>query len=344
MVPLPRFPLAISDLARVARLTLMGQVQLIDMQLGASLDEILQHVHDEQPDIVGISATFGQHDLRNETTLLERYPRLLIARGAGEPTIADAMGCFHGDRELASIRGIGYRGAPRRGAVEHGGRARHTAVAPNRVQRDFLPELDLLDATFACSGVAQVEISRGCTSHCSFCPRGHKGSWSGGNTEQLPWILDEIGKVADRHPAISRTLYVVDEEFIGRGEDAVNRALGVARTISDAGFEWESSCRIDQVVRPDRDRAWHVERASMWRSLLGAGLRRMLFGVESGVTSILERFAKDSTAEQTPWRSALCRRSACRRGSPTSPEEADPDGCSPWSCRSGAPVTAERAA
>ncbi|MFB9686091.1 hypothetical protein [Amycolatopsis plumensis] len=111
-------------------------------------------------------------------------------------------------------------------------------------------------------------------------------------------MLAEIGKVADRHPTISRSLYVVDEEFIGRGEDAVDRALTVATTISDSGFTWESSCRIDQVVRPDRDRAWHIERASMWRELLGSGLRRMLFGVESGVTSILQRFAKDSTAEQ----------------------------------------------
>jgi hypothetical protein len=96
-------------------------------------------------------------------------------------------------------------------------------------------------------------------------------------------MLREIGKVADRHPSISRTLYVVDEEFIGRGEDAVARALDVAGAITEAGFAWESSCRIDQVVRPDRDRSWHIERALMWRSLLGAGLRRMLFGVESGV-------------------------------------------------------------
>jgi len=110
----------------------------------------------------------GSLTVRNEAMLLERYPRLLIARGAGEPTIADAIGYFHGDRELASIRGIGYRGAPHRGVVALGRRARRTAVAPNRVQRDFLPELDLLDATFACNGVAQLEISRGCTSHCSF--------------------------------------------------------------------------------------------------------------------------------------------------------------------------------
>jgi hypothetical protein len=295
----------------------------MDMQLGTSLDDIIRRVQDHRPDIVGVSATFGQHDLmrelldrleqlpasplvlaggsltvRNEAMLLERYPRLLIARGAGEPTIADAMAYFHGDRGLAGIRGIGYRGAPCDGAGRRGLRNRRTAVAPNRVQRDYLPELDLLDATFARNGVAQLEVSRGCTSHCSFCPRGHKGSWSGGDTDHLPWMLGEIRKAADRHPEISRTLYVVDEEFIGRGRDAVSRALEVARTISGAGLAWESSCRIDQVVRPDRDRCWHVERASMWRTLLSHGLRRMLFGIESGVTSILARFDKDTTADQ----------------------------------------------
>ncbi|MGH4014030.1 MAG: cobalamin B12-binding domain-containing protein [Pseudonocardiaceae bacterium] len=126
--PLPRFPLAISDLARAARLTLMGQVRLIDMQLGVSLEEITRWVQDHQPDIVGISATFGQHDLmsdllnrldqmrvtplvlaggsltvRNEAMLLERYPGLLIARGAGEPTIADAMAYFHNPRMHQSL-------------------------------------------------------------------------------------------------------------------------------------------------------------------------------------------------------------------------------------------------
>jgi hypothetical protein len=336
--PLPRFPLAISDLARAARVTLMGQVHLMDMQLGASLDDVIRRVNDHQPDIVGISATFGQHDLmrelldrldqmsapplvlaggsltvRNEAMLLERYPSLLIARGAGEPTIADAISFFHGDRDLADIRGIGYCGGPRRGAAERGRRGRRTAVALNRDQRDYPPELDLLDATFASNGVAQLEISRGCMSHCSFCPRGHKGSWSSCDTDRLPWMLAEIGKVADRHPEISRTLYVVDEEFIGRGRDAVSRALDVASTISGAGFAWESSCRIDQVIRSDRDRPWHIERASMWRTLPSRGLRRMLFGVESGATSILERFVKDTTAEQN----ALAIRTLSALGVPT---------------------------
>src|SRR5262249_42124244 len=155
-------------------------------QLGATIADIMTAVQTWQPDIVGVSATFGQHDLmtdlldrlharpspplvlaggsltaRNERLLLERYPRLLVAHGAGEPTIAATMGYFHGNLALADVRGIGYLGAPRGGGLTVGRRQRTAGVA-NRAQTDFLPELDLLDATFDHNGVAQLEASRGC--------------------------------------------------------------------------------------------------------------------------------------------------------------------------------------
>lgn len=111
-------------------------------------------------------------------------------------------------------------------------------------------------------------------------------------------MLQELAGVFDRHPGVSRTLYLVDEEFFGRGDDAADRALGISRALHTHGFAWETSCRIDQVVWPSRDRAWHVDRGNLWRTLVGNGLRRCLFGVESGVTSVLERFHKETTGEQ----------------------------------------------
>ncbi len=166
--PLPRFPLAISDLARAARAALLGQVSLLDMQLGVALEDILDAVTTRRPDVLGISATFGQHDLM----------------------------------------------------------------------------VRLLDTVIA-----------------------------------LP-----------------------------------TRPLIVA-----GGSLTKTSCRVDQVVRLDQDRDWHLDRAAMWRRLCALGLRRCLFGVESGVDSVLERFNKETTGEQTHSPSGACRRSACRPGSPTSP-------------------------
>ena len=178
---------------------------------------------------------------------------------------------------------------------------------------DIFPELDLLPATFDHHGVAQLETSRGCTNFCSFCPRGHKGLWSGAAPERLPWMLAEMRSVFDRYPHVSRTVYLVDEEFIGRDDDAAGRALRVARVVHEAGFGWESSCRVDQVVRPDRGLAWHAGRVDMWRELARWGLRRMLFGVESGVDSILERFSKETTGDQN----ALAIRTLSALGVPT---------------------------
>jgi len=321
--PLPRFPLAISDLARAARATLLGQVELMDMQMGVSLDDIVDRVRCGGVDVLGVSVTFGQHDLatrlldeatcldeppvvvaggsltaRNERILLERYPRLLVGRGAGEPTIQDVLAHWHSDLPIEQIRGLGYRGATRGTGAATIGRARRTGTVANRLQTDIWPELDLLDATFRHRGVAQLEASRGCTNFCSFCPRGHKGQWAGAAPDALRWLLREIGAILDRHPRLSRTVYLVDEEFIGRGDDAVPRALAVADTLDQAGFAWETSCRVDQIARLDRDRDWHLERGHLWRRLVERRLRRCLFGVESGVTSILQRFNKETTAEQ----------------------------------------------
>jgi hypothetical protein len=328
--PLPRFALGISDLARAARATLVGSVELADMQLGMSIEEIIARATGGDVDVLGVSVTFGQHDLavrlldavysmpssavvpaarplvlaggslsaRNERILLERYPELLVGRGAGEPVLQDVLLHWHGLLPREAIRGIAYRAAeiPNRQQIER--QLRHTAGVTNRHQVSMWPELDLLASTLARGGVAQLETSRGCTNFCSFCPRGHKGQWFGGDTDTLPVVLDELSAVFDVHPETARVLYLVDEEFIGRGADAVQRARSIAGSLDSAGFAWETSCRIDQVVRLDADREWHLERARLWRALVEHRLRRCLFGVESGVTSVLERFAKETSGPQ----------------------------------------------
>ncbi|WP_243657720.1 radical SAM protein [Parafrankia sp. BMG5.11] len=335
--PLPRFPLGISTVAHAARDTLLGTVSLADMQLGLDFDDLVARVDADRPDILGVSATFGQYDLltrllevvyagadpplvvaggsltaRVERVLLDRFPRLLVARAGGEATISALLAHWHGDGGLDEVPGLGYVGAPRGGGLAVG-RRRTAKPVVRDVTADVVPELDLLPATFDHHGVAQLETSRGCTSYCSFCPRGHKGAWSGASADRLPWLLGELGAVFDRHPRVSRTLYLVDEEFLGRGPDAAGRALKLARLLRGAGFGWESSCRVDQVVDPARDLAWHVERAEMWRMLVAWGLRRMLFGVESGVDSVLDRFAKGTTGEQN----ALAVRTLSALGVPT---------------------------
>src|SRR5262249_55213754 len=129
----------------------------------------------------------------------------LIARGAGESTIADVLANWHGDLDLDQVRGIGYTGAARGEGTLAIGRFRKNAIVANRAQADILPELALLATTFEHRGVAQLESSRGCTNYCSFCPRGHKGQWAGTDPAALPWIVRAMGEVFDRYPEVSRT-------------------------------------------------------------------------------------------------------------------------------------------
>jgi hypothetical protein len=170
--PLPRFPLGISDVARAARGTLLGTVDLADMQLGSGLDDVLHRIRTERPDVLGVSATFGQHDLmtrlldaaydlrqpplavaggsltaRNESLLLDRFPRLLVARGGGEATIEGLLAYWHGDIDRDQVPGLGFNGAMLGGGLQVG--RRRTAKPLTRdATADIFPELDLLPGTF----------------------------------------------------------------------------------------------------------------------------------------------------------------------------------------------------
>lgn len=91
--PLPRFPLGVSDVARAARASLMGEVSLADMQLGVTLPDLIQRVTDDTPDILGISATFGQHDLMKPNSWMRHMPRRhghSLSPGAASPLVTRA--------------------------------------------------------------------------------------------------------------------------------------------------------------------------------------------------------------------------------------------------------------
>lgn len=316
--PFARFPLGISDLARAVRDELCARVDLLDMQTGCTISEIVNAALGGNYDLVGVSATFGQHDqqqaifnelflnasdivvlaggsltARNEASLMAQYPKLIISRAAGESTIQDMVRYLRGDLPFGSVRGISYRAEP--------GRAAHPSIRRTPVTRTAdthcTPELDLLGPILDRRGAAQIETSRGCTNACSFCPRGHKGAWIGLSPDSdFRWVVGAIASVLDSYGDLERIMYLVDEEFIGGGGS--KRVLEVASVLQRAGFQWETSCRIDQVVDRKESEAWHRERAEMWRQLRRDGMRRCLFGVESGVTSVLDRFAKETTATQ----------------------------------------------
>lgn len=318
--PLPRFPLGISDIASAVRNHYRGQISLSDMQLDQSMNEIIDDLKSNHYDIIGLSATFGQQDLLetflirikeelaysplviaggslpslNYAHLLKQYPKLIIGLGYGETTFRNLVDCWNGNIQLSEVNHIAY-------LEPETGRLHTTSKRTDDKFSYGLPELDLLNETLRLGGVMQLESSRGCTYRCSFCPRSHKGQWSGDTVGPLSTLLPSINKLFQRNPTTARKIFLVDEEFIGYSNndaDTEGRALGIATALQEQGFRFETSTRIDQVIRLRQSQQWHINRIEFWKSLRKTGLSRMLFGVESGVTSILKRFNKQTTAEQ----------------------------------------------
>lgn len=306
--PLPRFPLGISDLAWALRREFIGQAELMDMQLGASVQDICRRIEEKCPDIVGISATFGQHDVLvdlmhrisnmsvqplivfggslcalDKEVIAERFSDSIICTGYGESTIRDVALWSLGEISSAEIRGVFS-------SLDDG----TTNALQSGLLPTVVPELDLLNDTLLAKGVMQIESTRGCTNACSFCPRQHKGRWAGFEPRDFQSILSEVESIYTRFPRTSNKLFLVDEEFMG-SDSKGTRALEMAQLLDSAGFRWETSSRIDQVYRERANREWSIQRIGVWRKLGRLGLNRCLFGIESGVRSVLERFNKLTT-------------------------------------------------
>jgi hypothetical protein len=311
--PTVRFHLALGLLAASARATFCGRVTLRDMQLGATLSTLHAEIQRVRPEVIGISVTFGQADLlrelldavraiprydpvivvggslavRNAEPILDADADVLVCTGSGETTIRDVVRhCVEG-LPLDEIRGVAFR---------RGGKTVLSAAVHDGVEAP--PELDLLGPTLDRYGVMLLETTRGCTHACSFCPRDHKGKWQAGPAQIVDIALHRIKPYYDERPTVARRLFLADEEFIGRdrndGTSPATRA--VADIIADHGFTFENSTRLDDVYDHRRSDVWNVERVAFWRYLARTSLNRMLFGLESGVDTVLHRFNKAITS------------------------------------------------
>ncbi len=328
--PLPRFPLGISDICRSLREDLYGVAKLSDMQLGKTVEDVYSEILTEKPDIIGISVTFGQQDVLEElldrvvsvpnynpllvvggslaalnyAKILTRYPKSLIGTSTGEPTFSDVVKYWRQEINVHEIKNIAY--------LDENSQIKITGTLKPQHPNEGVPELDLLEETLKHNGVMQLESTRGCSYACSFCPRSHKGVWIGQSMDIIQKLLPEISNIYDRYPYIARKIFLVDEEFIGYKEDSLTdtRIKDVADTFYKYGFSFETSARVDQVYRRTKDKEWHVERIKLWKYLISHGLDRVLFGVESGVDSILARFNKKTTKQQNE--NAIRILSACK--------------------------------
>jgi len=323
LFPAPRLALCVSYLASYLRKLQKAEVDILDMQLDLTVEDLTRRITDSHPEIVGISMSFGQMALSERilaklfqyvstTTpepivvagnviagfgyerLLAEFPDLIICIGEGEKSIAGIVEYKRGRIPLSNVPGIVYR---------DGEAVVKTACTEVDMDQVPLPAMDTVDGILKSGGAMTIESSRGCShSRCTFCPRTHKPvRWKGMSSGRVLSHLDYYGRTFDRLGG-ERRVFFVDEDFLGNDDSRADlRIREIMRGIIDRQLEiqFEADTRIDHIYSLRRNKAWHVERIKTLKLCQEAGLERLLLGVESGSDSVLERFGKGISIRET---------------------------------------------
>lgn len=136
--PVPRLSLSIGILASYLRMKQLAEVRLIDMQTGATVEDVVQETLRVSPSLLGISISYGQQrlamrildriqDLRLQGRInsllvlgnsipasfprefISRYPDCIVATGEGEYTVSALVEYLRGTRRLDQVPGIVFR-------------------------------------------------------------------------------------------------------------------------------------------------------------------------------------------------------------------------------------------
>ncbi len=322
--PSPRLALCVSLLASYLRKYQKADVRIVDMQIGPTMNDIIKEVKEVHPDIIGISVSFGQLPLGKQILerifsevvvdrkpiviagnvisafgckgLLQKFPNLLVCNSEGERTLIDLVEYITGNKKyLNEVSGITY--------IENG-EIKSTSTIEVDMDDIPLPAMDTLEGIIENRGSLTMEISRGCAhSACTFCPRTHKPrKWKGMRPEVVLKQLEYFKRIFD-HFDVMRRIFMADEEFIGwiDGNKEAERIIKIMEGMIKGNFNlhFDQDTRIDRIYNLDKSKDWHVERMKMLVLCKKAGLDRLLVGVESGSDTVLERFNKKITANQS---------------------------------------------
>lgn len=209
--------------------------------------------------------------------LLDEIPFIdSVCRGEGEYTFLELAQRVRADTAWGDVVGLGYRDLL--------GRAMCTDARPRiRTLGDLpFPTRTQLPAALAAGGVIQIEASRGCSAHCTFCDV-RKTGWVGRPARHF---VDELEALCAAHPG--EQVWIVDNIFIGFGKGRFERAEQIAQEILDRGIDVRFAAQ---------DRVNNTNPAT-FALLKQAGLNRVYLGVESFAGSALERWEKGATAVQ----------------------------------------------
>jgi anaerobic magnesium-protoporphyrin IX monomethyl ester cyclase len=302
-------PLSILYLAGV--LKDMGvKVSVLDQPaLCVSVDEAVQWVEKEKPDVLGfstltssgqtaalistkvkeknqnITTVFGNHHATfNSERILRKYPSVdIIVRGEGEKTVVELAKCLDKGGDLKEVRGINFRNE-----------GKIVSTPDQKLIEDLdavpFPDRKLLHAEYHCviagANIApkkftSVVTSRGCIYNCRFCSCTEiaKKKWrprSAKNTvEELQFLANEGYK----------QIIFVDDAFTMNPKRVIEICRGIRKEKLD--LEWICEGRVD------------ICSYNMLSEMVQAGCKVLYLGIENANQRILNYYNKRITPKQS---------------------------------------------
>ena len=302
-------PLSILYLAAV--LKEMGvEISVLDQPaLGLTVEEAVQWVEKENPDILGfstltssgqtaaltstevkkknpnITTIFGNHHATfNAERILNKYPAVdIVVRGEGEKTVVELANCLENGGDLKKVQGINFRNE---------GKIVTTPDQPLIKDLDSLPfpERELLDAEYHCviagANIApkkftSIVTSRGCVYNCRFCSCREiaKNRW---RSRSVANILKELQFLTSEG---YKQLILVDDAFTMNPKRVIKICRGIRKEKLD--LEWICEGRVD------------ICSYDMMHEMVRAGCRVLYLGIENANQRILNYYNKRITPKQS---------------------------------------------
>ena len=309
MVPTAWPPLGILYCAGVLRKGGI-EVSLLDQPAKRfSLDQTVNWVKKEDPDIIGfsvllsaakeapkiaervkaenpnITVVFGSHHATfNAERILEKYPFVdIVVRGEGEHTSLEIARCLEKQRELDKVKGVTFR---------KNGMIVSNPDRPLNKDVDALPfpDRDLAGVQYK-SAIFGVKInsrkfttmlsSRGCPFNCSFCGirKFTRRAWRPRSVENVMAELEYLQSEGYEQILFADDNFTLDAKRVSK----------LCRSIKKEGMdiEWFCDSRVDHISY------------DMFRDMVDAGCRCLFFGIESANQRILDYYRKGITPEQS---------------------------------------------
>ena len=285
------------------------EVSVLDQPgLGLTVDETVEWIVRENPDVLGFSAlassgrtaaliggkvkeklpdvtiVFGNHYATfNAERILRKYPQVdIIVRGEGEKTVSELAGCLRSGQDFREVRGITFR---------NHGKIIANPDQPLIKDLDALPFPDrkLVDVDYHClmagANVApkkftSIVTSRGCVHACRFCSCAQiaRNLWRPRSAENT---LEELQFLASEG---YQQLIFVDDSFTLNPKRAIEICRSMRKEKLD--YEWICEGRVDNCSH------------ELLREMVKAGLKILYFGIENANQRILDYYNKMITPAQ----------------------------------------------